>query len=78
MQVEKYKCSMKWGDSFQLTSSGIDTSVATLTKVLRKVAQNMGKNNMSTNELGTLQLIIEQIANKFENRTGTVTQAEAD
>ena len=38
----------------------------------------MGKNNMSTNELGTLQLIIEQIANKFENRTGTVTQAEAD
>ena len=69
---------MKWGDSFQLTSSGIDTSVATLTKVLRKVAQNMGKNNMSTNELGTLQLIIEQIANKFENRTGTVTQAEAD
>ena len=75
---KKYKCSMKWGDSFQLTSSGIDTSVSTLTKVLRKVAQNMGKNNMSTNELGTLQLIIEQIANKFENRTGTVTQAEAD
>ena len=24
------------------------------------------------------KLIIEQIANKFENRTGTVTQAEAD
>lgn len=73
-----YKCSMKWGDSFQLTSSGIDTSVQTLTKVLRKVAADIGKNNMSVNELGTLQLIIEQIANKFENRTGTVTQAEAD
>lgn len=76
--TKRYKCSMKWGDSFQLTSSGIDTSVATLTKVLRKVAQNMGKNNMTTNELGTLQLIIEQIANKFENRTGTLTQSEAD
>lgn len=73
-----YKCSMKWGDSFQLTSSGIDTSVATLTKVLKKVAADLGKNNMSVNELGTLQLIVEQIANKFENRTGTLTQAEAD
>jgi HJR/Mrr/RecB family endonuclease len=73
-----YKCSMKWGDSFQLTSSGIDTSVATLTKVLKKVAADLGSNNMSVNELGTLQLIVEQIANKFENRTGTLTQAEAD
>ena len=73
-----YKCSMKWGSSFQLTSSGIDTSVATLTKVLKKVAADLGNNNMSANELGTLQLIIEQIANKFENRTGTLTQAEAD
>lgn len=73
-----YKCSMKWGDSFQLTSSGIDTSVATLTKVLKKVAADLGKNNMSVNELGTLQLIVEQIANKFENRAGTLTQAEAD
>ena len=75
---KKYKCSMKWGDSFQLTSSGIDTSVQTLTKVLRKCAADMGKNNMSTTELGTLQLIVEQIANKFENRTGTVTAPEAD
>jgi len=73
-----YKCSMKWGSSFQLTSSGIDTSVATLTKVLKKVAADLGKNNMSVDELGTLQLIIEQIANKFENRSGTLTQAEAD
>ena len=73
-----YKCSMKWGDSFQLTSSGIDTSVQTLTKVLKKVAKDLGKNNMSTTELGTLQLIVEQIANKFENRTGTLTQSEAD
>lgn len=73
-----YKCSMKWGASFQLTSSGIDTSVATFTKVLKKVAADLGKNNMSVDELGTLQLIIEQIANKFENASGTLTQAEAD
>lgn len=75
---KKYKCSMKWGNSFQLTSSGIDTSVQVLTKVLKKVAADLGKNNMSVAELGTLQLIIEQIANKFENRTGTLTQSEAD
>ena len=73
-----YKCSMKWGDSFQLTSSGIDTSTQVLTKVLRKCAADIGKNNMSTTELGTLQLIVEQIANKFENRTGTVSAPEAD
>ena len=75
---KKYKCSMKWGDSFQLTSSGIDTSTQVLTKVLRKCAADIGKNNMTTNELGALQLIIEQISNKFENRTGTVTAPEAD
>ena len=75
---KKYKCSMKWGDSFQLTSSGIDTSTQVLTKVLRKCAADIGKNNMSTTELGTLQLIVEQIANKFENRTGTVSAPEAD
>lgn len=75
---KKYKCSMKWGDSFQLTSSGIDTSVAVLTKVLKKVAAEIGKNNMTATELGTLQLIIEQIANKFENRTGTMTAPEAE
>ena len=75
---KKYKCSMKWGDSFQLTSSGIDTSTQVLTKVLRKCAADIGKNNMSTSEIGTLQLIVEQIANKFENRTGTVSAPEAD
>ena len=31
---KKYKCSMKWGESSQLTSSGIDTSTQVLTKVL--------------------------------------------
>ncbi len=75
---KKYKCSMKWGNSFQLTSSGIDTSVQVLTKVLKKVASQMGKSNMSAVELGTLQLIIEQIANKFENNTGTMTAPQAE
>jgi len=75
---KKYKCSMKWGDSFQLTSSGIDTSVQVLTKVLKKVASQMGKTSMSTVELGTLQLIIEQIANKFENNSGTMSAPEAE
>lgn len=75
---KKYKCSMKWGDSFQLTSAGIDTSVQILTKILKKVSSQIGKNNMSVVELGTLQLIIEQIANKFENNSGTMSAPEAE
>lgn len=74
----KYKCSMKWGDSFQLSSGGIDNSTSVLTKVLRKCAADIGKNGMTVDELGTLQLILEQIANKFENASGTMTAPEAD
>ena len=73
-----YKCSMKWGDSYQLSSAGIDKSVTIIQKVLNKVAKNIGASRMSVTELGTLQLILEQIANKFENNTGTMTATQAD
>ena len=75
---KKYKCSMKWGDSFQLSSAKIDSSVDFITKVLRKCAADVGKNGMTTDQLGSLQLILEQISNKFENSTGTVMAPEAD
>ena len=74
---KKYKCSMKWGKSFQLTSAGVDKSVQVFTKVLKKVAQDIGSNNMSVDSLGNLQLILEQITNKFENATGTMDQSTA-
>tara|TARA_Y100000992_G_C20999850_1_gene365929 strand:+ start:18 stop:548 length:531 start_codon:yes stop_codon:yes gene_type:complete len=68
---------MKWGKSFQLTSAGVDKSVQVFTKVLKKVAQDIGSNNMSVDSLGNLQLILEQITNKFENATGTMDQSTA-
>lgn len=75
---KKYKCSMKWGDSFQLSSGGIDNSVEFMTKVLRKCAADIGKNGMTVDQLGQLQLILEQICNKFENASGTMLAPEAD
>ena len=74
---KKYKCSMKWGKSYQLTSAGVDKSIQVFTKVLKKVAEDFGKNNMSIDSLGNLQLIFEHIANKFENSTGTMDQSTA-
>ena len=68
---------MKWGKSFQLTSAGVDKSVQVFTKVLKKVASQMGSNNISVNSLGSLQLILEQMNNKFENSSGTMDQATA-
>ena len=77
VENKKYKCSMKWGKSYQLTSAGVDKSVQVFTKVLKKVASNIGNNNISVNSLGNLQLILEQISNKFENATGTMDQSTA-
>lgn len=74
---KKYKCSMKWGKSYQLSSAGVDKSIQVFTNVLRKVAKKLNSNNMDVNSLGNLQLILEQIANKFENASGTLDQSEA-
>ena len=78
MGGKKYKCSMKWGDSFQLSSAKVDTSVEFIEKVLKKCAKDLGKSTMSSTKLGELQLILEQISSKFENKTGTMMAPEAD
>ena len=74
---KKYKCSMKWGKSYQLTSAGVDKSIQVFTKVLKKVAADIGQGSITINALGSLQLILEQISNKFENSTGTMDQSTA-
>jgi hypothetical protein len=58
----KYKCSMKWGASYQLSSSGISGTVNVLDKVLRKVISNGGM-GMSINSLGEIALVLEQASN---------------
>ena len=72
-----YKCSMKWGKSYQLTSAGIDKSVAVFQKVLSKTAKQCGGGSTNAQTLGYLQLILEQIGNKCENAKGTVDQPTA-
>ena len=34
--TKKYKCSMKWGKSFQLTSAGIEKSILVFQRDLQK------------------------------------------
>jgi len=72
-----YKCSMKYGDSFQLTSAGIDTSVNVLTSILKLVCDKYSTRD-DTVALGYLQLVLEDISNTFENAKGTITATEAD
>lgn len=57
---KKYRCSMKWGDKYQLSSAGISKTVSVLTDVLRGVAKEGG---MSTTNLGEIALVLEQIDN---------------
>lgn len=72
-----YRCSMKWGKSYQLTSAGIDKSLSVFQKVLKKTAKECGGGNASIETLGYLQLILERIAGKFENAQGTIDQPTA-
>lgn len=72
-----YRCSMKWGKSYQLTSAGIDKSLTVFQKVLKKTARDCGSSSANVETLGYLQLILERIAGKFENATGTIDQPSA-
>jgi hypothetical protein len=74
---QKYRCSMKWGKSFQLTSAGIDKSIQVFKKVLQKSIQECGMGSVTDKGLGYIQSIMEQIADKFENNTGTMDQPTA-
>ena len=68
---KKYKCSLKWGDSFQLSSAGIEKSNEFLSKVIKKVAKDMGKDSLQS--LGEMVMILEQI----DGVIGSTGKAEA-
>lgn len=68
---KKYKCSLKWGDSFQLSSAGIEKSNEFLSKVIKKVAKDMGKDSLQS--LGEMVMILEQI----DGVMGDTVKAEA-
>ena len=73
----KYRCSMKWGKSFQLTSAGIDKSAAVLEKVLKKTIKECGGGREDKQALAHIQAILERMTEKFENNTGTIMQSKA-
>lgn len=59
---KKYRVSMKWGDKYQLSSAGISKTVKVLTDVLKGAAKEGG---MTTNNLGEIALVLEQIDNQL-------------
>lgn len=56
-----YKCSLKWGNAFQLSSAGLETTDNFLTKVMQKIISNQGNNNTITSIIADVILIISQI-----------------
>ena len=72
-----YRCSMKWGKSFQLTSAGVDKSAAVLEKVLKKTIKECGGGREDKQALAHIQAILERMTEKFEDNTGTIMQTKA-
>lgn len=65
---KKYKCSLKYGDSFQLSSAGIEKSNEFLSKVIKKVAKDMGRSSLTA--VGEMIVILEQIDGVIGNEKG--------
>lgn len=58
----KYKCSMKWGDKYQLSSSGISKTSEVLTKVLKLVSTSSGLSKSTTEDIA---LFITELENSL-------------
>lgn len=56
---KKYRCSMKWGDSYQLSSAGIQGTVNVLNNVLFKVAM---KGNMGGAEVTEVAMVLDELS----------------
>lgn len=56
-----YKCSLKWGNTFQLSSAGLEATDNFLTKVMQKIISNQGNNNTTTTTIADVILIMSQI-----------------
>jgi hypothetical protein len=55
----KYKCSMKWGDSYQLSSAGIQGTINVLNNVLLKVAM---ANSMNPNSIIQIAQVLDELS----------------
>ena len=62
-----YQCSMKYGDSFQLSSSMIETNVTALTEIYKKIAIGKGSKT-DGNTLANIQKVINDVEAFFPNK----------
>ena len=56
---QKYKCSMKWGDSYQLSSAGIQGTVNVLNNVLYKVAMS---GDMGGAQIKEVAMVLDELS----------------
>ena len=62
-----YLCSMKYGDSFQLSSSMIETNVTVLTDIFKKISRGKGAKT-DGNTLANIQKVINDVEAFFPNK----------
>ena len=62
-----YQCSMKYGNSFQLSSSMIETNVTALTEIYKKIARGKGSKT-DGNTLANIQAVINDVEAFFPNK----------
>ena len=62
-----YQCSMKYGDSFQLSSSMIETNVTVLTDIFKKISRGKGAKT-DGNTLANIQQVINDVEAFFPNK----------
>ena len=62
-----YQCSMKYGDSFQLSSSMIETNVTVLTDIFKKISRGKGAKT-DGNTLANIQKVINDVEAFFPNK----------
>ena len=62
-----YQCSMKYGDSFQLSSSMIETNVTVLTDIFKKISRGKGAKT-DGNTLANIQKVINYVEAFFPNK----------
>ena len=62
-----YQCSMKYGNSFQLSSSMIETNINALTDIFKKISRGKGASSDGTT-LSNIQRVINDVEAFFPNK----------
>ena len=62
-----YQCSMKYGNSFQLSSSMIETNITALTDIFKKISRGKGASSDGTT-LSNIQRVINDVEAFFPNK----------